>query len=790
MPAADAWEPYEGMQVTIPSPLTVIGTGDIAALGQVRLIQGDRPWHYTELNAPDAEGFAVFQQDIVLRSLVLDDGSLVGHPDPIVHPDPGLSAGHTLRVGDSLPAGLAGVVDQAAGGYRIQPLDPVVFTPANPRPAVSALSGANVRVAGVNLGGYFNGDGSGDFTGSLGASSIAEFTRQRDKLIAALLALDADILGITDVENDPYGPAGALADLVAGLNDASASNIYAYVNPGADLTWGSGSATVGIIYRTGRVTPIGAPQKPAAGAFAEPSLLGYAPMAQTFEEVEWGERLTVVVNDLPARDGCPVDGLDADQGDGQGCWNALRAEAAAALLAWVAADPTGSGDPDFLWVGAYNAFAREDPIATLVTGGYIDLLDGVSAPAYTIVQDGLSAASDRALASLALLPQVTGTVQWHSNADEPPALDYNMEDRSTSQLTALYDTGPYRSAGHDPVLVGLSLLPDLSDLGGGYGVAWHTGQGALRLGTLWGSTNDGVARGESSWNDGQGEVLVTVTGAPDQYVCLNAWLDYTGAEPMEGQAHSPDGLWSADEKVISGLPLLPGTDQLVTFAIPAGAIDPTAAYNMRFRLVPAPDPSTAVCTSSSLLLTAGTLLEPIGRADGGEVEDYTFEPAPLAVRIAAIDAIPAPGGILITWETVSEVDNAGFNLYRAPSSGGPWTKLNDTLIPALAPGSSEGHAYRWLDPSVDPAATHYYQLEDLALDGARTRHEPVEVAPAQPNAARLSALAASSAFPLALSVLAVTLLGVGILKGIPSALCAGRRRRTPEQAPSRRDQHR
>jgi len=167
-----------------------------------------------------------------------------------------------------------------------------------------------------------------------------------------------------------------------------------------------------------------------------------------------------------------------------------------------------------------------------------------------------------------------------------------------------------------------------------------------------------------------------------------------------------------------------------------------------------------------------------GRADGGEVEDYTFEASPLAVRIAALDAIPAPGGILITWETVTEHDNAGFNLYRAASSAGPWKKLNGTLIPAVSPGSSEGHAYQWLDPTADPAVTHYYLLEDLALDGTRTRHTPVEVVPAQPNAVHLSTLAGAPILPLGLTALVI----LSIVGGLPPALWARRGRRTGKGA--------
>ena len=119
-------------------------------------------------------------------------------------------------------------------------------------------------------------------------------------------------------------------------------------------------------------------------------------------------------------------------------------------------------------------------------------------------------------------------------------------------------------------------------------------------------------------------------------------------------------------------------------------------------------------------------------------------------------------GVVITWETVSEQNNAGFNLYRAESAEGPWTRLNETLIAAQAPGSSEGRTYQWVDqPVVEAGVTLYYQLEDLALDGTATRHAPVEVALPAPNAVSLSGFAGSAGIPPALPGLALAAAVVG-----------------------------
>ena len=65
---------------------------------------------------------------------------------------------------------------------------------------------------------------------------------------------------------------------------------------------------------------------------------------------------------------------DPDTGDGQGNCNKTRTSAAAAEAAWLATDPTGSGDPDVLIMGDLNSYAKEDPITALTAAGYQDLV--------------------------------------------------------------------------------------------------------------------------------------------------------------------------------------------------------------------------------------------------------------------------------------------------------------------------------------------------------------------------------------------------------------------------------
>ncbi len=119
---------------------------------------------------------------------------------------------------------------------------------------------------------------------------------------------------------------------------------------------------------------------------------------------------------------------------------------------------------------------------------------------------------------------------------------------------------------------------------------------------------------------------------------------------------------------------------------------------------------------------------------------------PLAVDLVAFTATATGDGVVLTWETVSEVDLMGFNLYRVEATDDAPVKLNGALIPAQAPGSSEGHAYAWGDATVEPGGAHWYMLEDVALDGTVTRHAPVAIAveSGEPNAVGLATFGAAA----------------------------------------------
>lgn len=82
---------------------------------------------------------------------------------------------------------------------------------------------------------------------------------------------------------------------------------------------------------------------------------------------------------------------------------------------------------------------------------------------------------------------------------------------------------------------------------------------------------------------------------------------------------------------------------------------------------------------------------------------------------------PEPGQpIVVRWSTESEVNTAGFNIYRATSEAGPWQKINGRLI-AASPDPLRGGRYVFTDTNVVAGQTYWYELEEVELDGTTTR---------------------------------------------------------------------
>ncbi|MBC7995231.1 MAG: ExeM/NucH family extracellular endonuclease [Rhizobacter sp.] len=464
-------ERYEGMLVQINTPLTASQNFFQGRYGQVTLSANGRLIKPTNLYRPGT-ALALSQQDLNARSsLMLDDGSSLQNPNPT----PYIGADNTLRAGDTLPSGLTGVIDYGLATnintglamYRIHPATPPAFIRSNARTATPPAVGGNVKVASFNVLNFFttftNGNTAGGLTGQVctqgsdtpsaslcrGAGNLAEFLRQRAKIVQAMAAINADVFGLMEIQNNGTVAAQNLADA---LNAVVGANTYAVVP--TPPTTGTDAIRVAMLYKPGTLNLSGASMSDASAVHNRP------PYAQTFAAASNGQKFSVVVNHFKSKGSCPSGGVDDDQGDGQGCWNELRKQQSTALLAFIGTVQSAAADNDVIVIGDLNAYGVEDPIDVLTTAGLVNQISLADPSSYSYVFDGEAGYLDHALATPSLSSQVAGTVHWHINADEPSIIDYNEEFKQPACPTCgpdYYSASPYRASDHDPVIIGLNL---------------------------------------------------------------------------------------------------------------------------------------------------------------------------------------------------------------------------------------------------------------------------------------------------------------------------------------------
>jgi predicted extracellular nuclease len=457
----DVFEKIEGMSVAIAQTLTVNETYQLGRYGQVLLANG-RLQQPTNVVEPGAAA-NVLQAQNNLNKLMMDDASNLQNPDPVIFPAPGLSAENTLRSGDTV-ANLQGVITYDFGVYRILPTSTPNFVHTNARPLAPVTdSAANLKIASFNVLNFFNGNGTGGgFPTSRGANTATEFARQKAKIISALVGLNADVIGLIEIENDGYGSTSAIAELTAAVNAATGTSAWKYINPGVNKI-GTDEIAVGFIYRSDRATAIG--KTAILDSSVDPQFIdnkNRPALAQSFRANSNRAIATVAVNHLKSKGSDCNDLGDLDIGDGQGNCNITRTQAATALVNWLSTHPTGVNDRDYLIIGDLNAYAKENPITQIINAGYTDLINHFGGDAaYSYVFDGQAGYLDHGLASNALTPQVLYAADWHINADEPISLDYNTEFKSAAQIANFYSADAYRSSDHDPLVVSLKLIIDL-----------------------------------------------------------------------------------------------------------------------------------------------------------------------------------------------------------------------------------------------------------------------------------------------------------------------------------------
>ncbi len=458
----DEREALESMLVAPSGTYLVSSTHEIYNYGSLWMAAGEAlPVKSTEvLDAGDeANAVAVANRG---RLLILDDGwnsavTSAAHPAE----QPYLTKDQVVRNGDRviLPS-TPFVLSYGFNAWRLQPTAPIdsespasvkpTFETLNPRPETAPAVGGDVQVGVFNVLNYFTTLQS-ENSNARGAETAAEFDLQEEKIVAAITALDAEVVALQEIENSfKLGEARdeATATLVAALNEAEGADVWDYVPTPAVLT----AATTdyiqsAIIYRTDAVTPKGDAQ-----TVVDESVWGNArePIGQVFE-LENGNDFSVVANHFKSKSGSGT-----QPADGQGFFNADRVAQAESLL--TLADSLAAEAGEVFLLGDFNSYSEEDPIQVLTGAGYSDLLPDLTDDQYTYTFDGELGSLDHALGNAAAVQGVTGIGRWAINS--PEWSDRQYDNGSPD------DGSVYRSSDHDPTLIGLdsSKLTDVVDI--------------------------------------------------------------------------------------------------------------------------------------------------------------------------------------------------------------------------------------------------------------------------------------------------------------------------------------
>jgi len=400
-----------------------------------------------------------------------------------------------IRVGDQI-SNLEGVINYSYNQYRLVVGDNVslVKNDFDHSEYDRSIYGpeldqtGNLRVTSFNVLNLFNSPFGGDnnpLNSNRGAKTQEEFELQITKIATALSLIDADIVGLMEIENNGFGSNSAIATLVNTLNNTQPASALPYDYITAGDTVGGDAIAVGLLYRPGVVKPfrravkINMPEQHGTDIeatqfdkFQRVSLL------QTFKHRKSRQKLSVVVNHFKSKGSACIE--DTVAKTSQGNCNAFRVSAAVALGDYLDTNIRGN----VLILGDLNAYGKEDPIRVLtdydpilaqrkiltseqttlngvaLNGGsavevdqaygminVVEHFQGQKAYSYTF--NGELGSLDYALVNSKLLNSVVDADDWHINAAESTLFQYSSS--RTGDL--LKSDNAYSSSDHDPVVI-------------------------------------------------------------------------------------------------------------------------------------------------------------------------------------------------------------------------------------------------------------------------------------------------------------------------------------------------
>lgn len=508
----DQLEPYEGMFITTSNSDLIVSRNfsfDYDSYRNNMVMSHQEPiYKSTHLYVAGSEEEVALATDNAKRTLYIDTDVKPSDGEIPYFPDFNAEDGY-IRVGDEV-TNLEGVLAYSYSQYRLIARDDVALQKSDftrdlesDRTSYGPIlaDDGNLRVASFNVLNLFNspfGGAANAHGDNRGAESETDYQVQIAKIANAISMIDADIVGLMEIENNGFSENSAIAALVDQINTTQPASAlpYSYVTAGDDV--GTDAIAVGLIYRADAVAlvddavKIDMPEQHGTDAdgttfdkYMRVSLM------QKFKHLETNRKLSVVVNHLKSKGSSCIED-SANENDAQGSCNAFRVSATVALGDYIENNVTG----DVLVMGDLNAYGKEDPlrvltdydadtaerkiltaeqatlsgevlnggVATEVTKSYgftnlVEHFQGAKAHSYTY--SGELGSLDHALANPSLLKKVVATGDWHINSVESNLFEYSSE--YTGDLAK--STNAYSSSDHDPVIIEI----EYEKRGGGQG---------------------------------------------------------------------------------------------------------------------------------------------------------------------------------------------------------------------------------------------------------------------------------------------------------------------------------
>lgn len=535
----DALERHEGMQVELTSASDLFVTRNFSYDYDSRrnnmMLSHEAPLlKPTQLHAAESDAAVELAKDNAANRVYLEsdgkapNGQVPYYPDFAKDADQDGSSEQHIRLGSRVE-GLQGVVAYSYNEYRLIATNEVNntnFVTSGEgfdvaRKDAPAIADSDLRIASFNVLNYFNSvadSGHENPTGqNRGATNLDEFLIQQAKIVAAMNKMDADVIGLMEVENNGFGDGSAIQNLVDALNAEidDAEDHYTYVeieeqDKYQDEYFGSDAIMVAILYRANAVTPKDAakviitPEQHIAentitrkeGTESNPAYDKYQrhSLLQTFTVKETGEDLSIVVNHFKSKGSeCIEEWIagveDSEPADLQGNCNNFRVSAAHAV-----GEALKEVKGDVLLMGDLNAYGMEDPLLTLTdyskekygrdiyTAAYTTIGDGELQVEKTKIEKGYGLHNlntllhgtdtfsytysgelgnlDHALASSSLAQKVVAIEDWHINSLESNLFEYSS--KYTGDMPKYKDA--FSASDHDPVIIAIDLPDDDIDL--------------------------------------------------------------------------------------------------------------------------------------------------------------------------------------------------------------------------------------------------------------------------------------------------------------------------------------